>query len=305
MLEITLLTRESKLALWQANAVKQSLEAQHPDITITVCGHTTLGDRDKSTPLSELGNKNSFVSELQGKLRAIPNAIAVHSLKDLSVYPAKHLTLGACLPRADARDALISPHDSATLLTLPKGAHVATGSPRRRAQLAKIRPDFELCNIRGNVPTRIDACLAGKFDAIILAAAGLSRLGLTHVVSSYLHFDDMLPAIGQGIVAVEYRQEDTHIGKLLQTINDPDTWACAQAERAVNQVLDGDCHTPIAAYAQCDNGDVSITAAVMSLDGQHHLKERARGPVAEAHQIGKNLGQQLIDTGALAVLGRL
>ncbi len=303
-MDITLLTRESKLALWQANAVKQSLEAQHPDIRVTLCGHTTLGDRDKSTPLSELGNKNCFASELQAKLRHTPNAIAVHSLKDLSVHTPEDLALGACLPRADARDVLISPHDNACLLTLPKGARIGTGSPRRRAQLAKLRPDFELCDIRGNVPTRVDACLSGEFDAIVLAAAGLERLSMTHVINHTLPFDDMLPAIGQGIVAVEYRQEDVMVGELLKTINHPDTWGCAQAERAVNEVLDGDCHTPIAAFAQCDNNDISITATVLSHDGQNHLKERARGPITEAYQLGKDLGQLLLDNGALEVLGQ-
>ncbi len=302
MTEITLLTRQSKLALWQAKAVKEALEQHDPSLTVRISGQSTLGDRDKTTPLKELGNKTSFVSELQNLLVSTPNAIAVHSLKDLSVQSHPDLALEAYLPRADPRDVIISHHAQADLASLPLEARIGTGSPRRRAQLASIRPDFKLCDIRGNITTRIEACLQGDYDAIILAAAGLHRLELNEKISEYLSTNRMLPAIGQGIIAAECRQKDTAIRELLKQISDPNTEACAIAERAVNVVLGGDCHTPIAAYAECNENRITLKAMVSSEDGEEQLIREVSGPPEEAQALGETIAQQLLDAGAAALL---
>lgn len=296
-------TRKSPLALWQANHVKTVLQKNNTHLDITLVGLTTQGDREQTKALTQLGGKSLFVKELQKALLNHEADIAVHSIKDLSVQDCSGLVLAAICERDDPRDALLSKQYS-SLMQLPKNAVVGTASPRRMALLKSKRPDLQIKILRGNVGTRIEKCESGDFDAILLAVAGLKRLQLTHHITEYLDPKHFIPAIGQAAIGIECREGDEELKQLLQILHHPITADCINAERAVNRVLGGDCHTPIAAYAIITEEQLHLHCMVGSLDGQTILEHKTMGTPHDARELGKAAGEALLEKGAAALLNK-
>jgi hydroxymethylbilane synthase len=290
MTKIRIATRKSKLALWQTQHVKAAIERNHPNITVSLVEIVTEGDRQQNVPLTEIGGKSLFVKALQQALLNDEADIAVHSMKDMSVFQAEALMIGAVLARADARDAFVSTQ-YATIAALPQGAVVGTASPRRSALIKSIRPDIEIKLLRGNVDTRLLKLENGDYDAIILAAAGLDRLALSHCIRERLSDDIFTPAIAQGAIAIECREQDHFSRETVQFLHDEETYLCVSAERAVNQVIGGDCHTPIGAYAKII-GDQLLLNAVLGQDNQL-FRADATGAKEKAAQLGEQVGLAL------------
>ncbi len=306
---LTLGTRGSALARWQTGWVSTRLGGAWPDLDCQVKLFTTSGDRTQSVdkPLPEIGGKGLFTEELENALRSGEIDLAVHSLKDLPIDTASGLAIGAICKREDARDALIS-RSGSTLASLPPGARVGTSSLRRSAQLLAARPDLTLLSLRGNVDTRIRKAMNGQYDAIVLAAAGVLRLGLGEHIAEYLPFDVMLPAPGQGALAVQCRADDGVALELLAAIDDPDCRAAVTAERAFLNALGGGCSAPVAAYAQsttlrhCSGqvrnpqSKIQMTGLVASPDGRRAIRVSGEGndPLA----LGAELAQQALAQGA-------
>lgn len=291
-------TRGSALARWQTDRVISQLQVAHSGLVCEARLFTTTGDRNLTAPLSTLGGKGIFTEELEFALRAAEIDVAVHSLKDLPVEDPVDLTLGAICQREDARDVLVS-RDRYTLASLPKGARVGTCSNRRTAQLLAARPDLIILPLRGNIDTRVRKALSGDYDAIVLAAAGLLRLGLTQNISEYLQFDVMLPAPGQAALAVQCRADDERVRRLLRPLNHIPTRAAVTAERTFLAVLGGGCSAPIAAYAE-----FSVTGRgqglVASLDGRRQIRVAAQG--SDAISLGQELAEQALKRGAVELL---
>jgi hydroxymethylbilane synthase len=281
--------------------VRARLEALHPGATFTECLVTTDGDRDQATPLQAIGGQGVFTSALERALRAGEIDFAVHSLKDLPIEQSGDLSLAAIGSREDARDALVS-RNKWTLASLPKGARVGTCSTRRSAQLKAIRPDFTLLPLRGNVDTRVRQVESGAFDAIVLAAAGLHRLGLHHVITQYLSLDEMLPAPGQGALAVQCRADDVRTCAIIAPLDEAAVRGATDAERGVLEGLGGGCSAPVAAYAETLDGGLSLRAVVASHDGQTMVRVDARGALANARALGLALAAQARAQGAGALI---
>ena len=296
---LTFATRPSALARWQTDYVADLLRAAHPGLTIDIQVIVTQGDRILDKPLPAIGGKGLFTVELERALRDGRVDAAVHSLKDLPVEDAPGLTIGLTPPRADARDAIICPAGH-TLDALPAGAVVGTSSPRRQAQLLAYRPDLTVKPIRGNVDTRIRKAREGQYDAIVLAAAGVIRLGLKDAVTQYLPLDVMLPAPGQGVLGVQCRADDERTLALLAAVEDPAARAAAQAERAFLAGLGGGCSIPVAAYARPVDGGLHLTGLVASPDGRRTLRVEGTGddPLA----LGRALAEEALVRGAAAIL---
>ncbi len=300
MVKIHAGTRGSRLALWQTEHVLQALESAWPGLTREVQRFETRGDKTLDVPLPEIGGKGLFTAELEHALRQERIDIAVHSLKDLPTDAAEGLTLGAILGRVTAQDALVA-REQWTLETLPAGARVGTSSRRRQAQLLHHRPDLNIVSIRGNVDTRVRKVQRGDYDAAVMAAAGLDRLGLTDSITARLPFAVMLPAPGQGALAVQCRAGDTRTLLLLAALDDEADRAATTAERAFLHALGGGCATPVAAYARRDgDGFIEMDALIASLDGQTMIRVQGRGE--EAHALGEALAQQALQQGAGEVL---
>lgn len=294
-------TRKSSMALWQANFIKSKLSAIYPDLQIKLVGKVTQGDRDLNTALTNLGGKSLFVKELQQALLTEEADIAVHCIKDMSVYPHPQLVLGAVCERDDPRDAFVS-NQYQTLEELPQQAIIGTASPRRACLIKSIRPDAKIKLLRGNVNTRLAKLDNGNYDAIILAAAGLQRLELSHRIQFCFDPTQFVPAIGQGALGIECRQNDDKILKLIRPLHHELTATCIEAEQAVNQTLGGDCHTPIGAYASINDNELILRGVVGSENGKTILQKTVRGKPAEAKQIGFALAEHLIAKGANALL---
>ena len=298
-------TRGSALALWQTNYVMAALTAANPAVTAAYEIYSTKGDRVIDVPLPQVGGKGLFTAELEAALHAGDIDCAVHSLKDLPTEQPAGLALGAIMPRADARDVLIS-RSGKTLLELPQGAVIGTSSHRRGAQLKAIRPDIQLADIRGNVDTRIKKAMdpTGPYDAIMLASAGLDRLGFTDVITERLPVDAMLPAPGQGAVAVQMRSEWDGIAHFnaLHCIN---TAFCVTAERAFLAGLGGGCSVPVAAYATVTDGIVEVTGRVCALDASKMITVTIQGScdsLDAAAALGAALAEMAIEQGAATLL---
>lgn len=292
---IRLATRESALAMWQANFVKSALEAAHPGLVVQIVGMTTQGDRDKQSPLTQLGGKGVFVKELEVALLEGRADIAVHSMKDVpSVFP-DGLGIAAICEREDPRDAFVS-NSAASFSALPVGAKLGSSSLRRRLQLKEKRPDIDYLDVRGNVETRLRKLDDGEYDAIILAVAGLKRLGLSHRITDPIDPVTSIPAAGQGAVGIEARLDDEHTLALLSSINHADTFACVSCERAVSIGLGASCELPIAAFAQLSEGRISLQTYVGIQD--RHLRVQGQSERAEAISMANDVTQQLIDQGA-------
>ena len=275
---LTIGTRASKLALVQTNIVRASLLRLRPDLDIRIEHITTRGDVVQDRPLSEIGGNGLFISQIEEALRAGRIDLAAHSAKDLPSTLLPDMALPAFLPRADARDVLIS-RDNVTLARLPVGARVGTSSPRRTCQLLSMRSDLNLLDIRGNVDTRLRKLDEGQYDAIVLAAAGLERLGLLDRVTEWLDPQAFVPAVGQGALAIEVRANDSFMIELASALNDPDTSTSVRAERAFLARLGGSCSLPVGAYTTLVEGKLHITGLIGSI-------EAARGTIIRGEYVG-------------------
>lgn len=293
-------TRTSKLALWQTNHVKHQLETHWPGLNCRLETFITKGDKTLDKPLPEIGGKGLFTAELEAALLDGRIDIAVHSLKDLPVADAGGLTVGAISARADVRDVLITHHPQWTLGNLPPGATVGTSSLRRQAQLLQARPDLRVLPIRGNVDTRLRKVKEGHYDAAVLAAAGLTRLGLEEHVAQYLPLEVMLPAPGQGALAVQCRADDGETLALLTPLNDENTRRCVLAERAFLDALGSGCSLPVAAYATIQEDDIMLNGLVGAVDGSRLITVQGHG--RQPQQLGIDLAQEALAQGASALL---
>lgn len=298
---IRIATRQSPLALWQAEHVRQLLCAQHPELEVTLVPMVTKGDVILDTPLAKVGGKGLFVKELELALLEQRADIAVHSMKDVPVEFPDGLGLVCICERDDPHDALVSNHYD-SLDALPQGAIVGTSSLRRQCQLRAARPDLHIKDLRGNVGTRLSKLDNGEYDAIILAAAGLRRLGLEARIRAHLSVQQSLPAVGQGAIGIECRLDDARVRALLAPLNHADTADRVVAERAMNNRLQGGCQVPIGSYAELTGDQLYLRALVGAPDGSRMLQAEIRGPRTEAEQLGSALAEQLLDAGAGSIL---
>lgn len=299
MRELVIGTRKSHLALTQSNWVRSQLLETNENLSIELEKIVTKGDRVLDVTLSKVGGKGLFVKEIEQALIDKQIDLAVHSLKDMPAELPKGLIIGAIPIREDVRDCLLS-RDGLTLEELPSGAVVGTSSLRRQAQVLAIRPDLVIEPIRGNIDTRIAKLRDGKFDAIILAVAGLKRLTLDDVISEYLSISTMLPAVGQGALAIECRADDEAVLSLLNQIHDSSTSRAAMAERSFLQAIEGSCHLPVAGYAVIQEQNVHLTGLVAHSAGKPVIKATEIG--TDPVQVGKLLAQKLMELGAKEIL---
>ncbi len=297
-------TRQSPLALWQANYIKDTLSARYPELEITLVTMVTQGDKILDTALSKIGGKGLFVKELEQALFDGRADLAVHSMKDVPMTLPDGLALPVICTRENPSDALVS-HHYARLADLPQGARVGTSSLRRACQLKYLRPDLVIQDLRGNVGTRLSKLDAGLYDAIILASAGLIRLGLQDRIREELDTAALLPAVGQGALGLECRSGDTRVLDYLSSLNDPETSICVRAERAFNHRLMGGCQVPIAGFAVLEGDQLWLRGRVGSLDGKTLLKDQIRGHAADAESLGETLASLLLGQGADRLLAEL
>ncbi|MEQ1772503.1 MAG: hydroxymethylbilane synthase [Burkholderiales bacterium] len=301
---VVIATRESALAMWQARHIESRLTEHYPHISISILGMTTEGDRKLGSSLAKIGGKGLFVKELEDAINEGRADIAVHSLKDVPMHLPQGFTLGAILARADPRDAFVS-SQVATLSALLPGARVGTSSLRRESQLRAKYPHLLIEPLRGNVQTRLRKLDEGAYEAIILAAAGLKRLGLEHRITTPLAPEDMLPAVGQGALAIECRSERADLLALLDVLHDQATAACVFAERALSRSLAGSCNVPLAGYAEISGARLRLRGFVGAPDGSRHVSAEREGAVGDAESLGVALAAQLKSQGAGDILAAL
>ena len=287
--------------MWQARHVRDQLQTHYPALAIEIIGIRTEADKFLNLSLDQMGGKGAFVKELEQALLNDSADLAVHSMKDVTLDLPLPLALPVIMQREDARDVLIS-NTYNGLDQLPAGARVGTSSLRRQCQLRALRPDLEILDIRGNVGTRLKKLDAGKYDALILAAAGIKRLGLQDQIKQFLETDVLLPAIGQGALGLETRSDDQALIEMISVLNDAVTQTCVTAERSLNRKLNGGCHAPVAAYAEVLGQELTLRALVGRLDGSELLRAAATGHMTLAETLGATLGQQLLDRGADDIL---
>lgn len=297
-------TRGSKLALWQAEWVKKGLAQKHPDISIELVIIKTKGDKILDVPLAKVGGKGLFVKEIEEALIDGRIDLAVHSMKDMPAEIPKALSIGAVPLREAPQDVLIS-QTGKKLYDLPQGARIGTSSLRRAAQLRHLRPDLTIMDLRGNLDTRLKKLEKGEYDAVVLAAAGVKRLGFTPLITQTLPTETMLPAVGQGALCIEIRAKDPEIESIVATLNHDSTLIAITAERAFLHQLEGGCQVPIGAYAVLVDDQVNLTGLVAELDGSQLIKETKTGPAKEAAMLGIALAQSLMDQGAGPILEKL
>jgi len=297
-------TRKSALALWQANHVQSLLREAHPGIEIELVKIVTEGDRILDRPLAEIGGKGLFLKELERAMLDGEADLAVHSMKDVPAKMAEGLVLDAVLPRANPFDALVS-RDGRLLADLPAGSRIGTSSLRRKAQLLALRPDLVVTDLRGNVDTRLRKLDEGQYDAIILACAGLQRLGLGERITEILQMPGWLPASTQGIIGLQCRQDDDYIRSLIKPLADAGTMVVASAERAVAQVLEATCQVPLAVHAVLENGTVKLKSRVSTPDGKASVKAMGEAPAADAVALGEQVAAELLKNGAGEIIASL
>ena len=297
-------SRESRLAMWQAEHVQRLLQTQNPTRDVQILGMTTRGDQILDRPLAAIGGKGLFIKELEVAMAEGRAHLAVHSMKDVPMDMPEGFVLAAISEREDPRDAFVSPK-YASLAALPDGAIVGTSSLRREAQLRARFPKLIIKPLRGNLDTRLRKLDEGEFDAIILAAAGLVRLGLADRIRARIDPADMLPAPGQGALGIEICDGQPDMQRIADGLADEATSACVRAERAFNAYLEGGCQVPIAGYATLVQGQLQMEGRVGSVDGQTLLKETIVGPAADAEQLGEQLAQRLLAQGAGELLQAL
>ena len=306
MQQLVIGTRGSALALWQTNWVKTRLEELHPGLRVDITIIKTTGDKLQTASLAQIGGKGVFTKELEDALLDGRIDLAVHSLKDLPTRLPEGLHLAAVSEREDVRDALIVGELMKGAVTsisdLPDGARIGTSSLRRAAQLRHQRPDLEILELRGNVDTRLRKLSEGNYEAIILASAGLLRLGYGDLITRRLDVAEMLPAVGQGALGIEARGDDERVNALLSVLNHTPTRAATEAERAVLRSLGGGCAVPIAAHAHVSGENVSLDALVAELSGKRIIRQQKQGQLGEACALGEALAAELIAAGAREIL---
>jgi len=297
-------TRASDLALWQSEHVAARLRALDPDLTVTLLPMTTTGDRILDRPLADIGGKGLFIKELEVAMAEGRADLAVHSMKDVPAELPDGFVIGAVLEREDPRDVLVSIAGGG-IDSLPMGARVGTSSLRRRSQLLARRPDLAVADLRGNVPTRLRRFRDGEYAAIVLAAAGLVRLGLHDARCHRLAPADMLPAVGQGAIGIECRGDDAECLALVAALDCATTAARVAAERAMNACLGGSCHVPIAGHARIVDGMLTLDGLVAAVDGTELVRQTAAGRMADAATIGRQVGAAMLAAGAARLLAHL
>jgi len=303
--KIIIATRGSKLALWQAEWIRSQILSIHPDVEIELNKIKTTGDKILDVPLAQVGGKGLFVKEIEEAMLRGEADLAVHSMKDVPTDLPEGLHLSAICKREDPRDAFIARKGIQRFHDLPKGASVGTSSLRRMCQLLNKRPDIKITQLRGNVDTRLRKLDEGEFDAIILAAAGVKRLGYESRITEKISTEISLPAIGQGAVGIECRTDDAFINDLLRKLNHEETWICVLAERAFLKKLEGGCQVPIAAHARLNNGKLFIEGLVGSLDGRTLIKNSTEGRPEDAERLGTALAETLLSQGAGEILAEV
>jgi hydroxymethylbilane synthase len=299
--KLRIATRKSPLALWQAEHVRSALLARDPSLQIELVTMTTQGDRIIDTPLAKVGGKGLFVKELEIGMLEGRADLAVHSMKDVPVEFPQGLGLTAILPREDPRDVLISNRVS-SIEELAPGDRVGTSSLRRQCQLRALRPDVKVLDLRGNVNTRLDKLDNGVYDAILLAAAGVKRMGWAQRITQFLPPERLLPAIGQGAIGIESRSDDAWVRRLVAELNDAETATRVSAERALNEALHGGCQVPIAGYAEISRGELRLRALVGRPDGSALVQGSVSGGPADAVELGRALAEDLLARGAGRIL---
>lgn len=295
-------SRGSELALWQAKFIKRELERKNKNLAVEIKIINTKGDKILDVALSKIGDKGLFTKELENELLNGTIDIAVHSLKDLQTELPQGLILAAVTKRHPVEDVLIAKKKGMKIKNLPEGAIVATGSLRRRSQLLHLRPDIKIEELRGNVPTRIKKFKESNWDAIILARAGVERLKLGKNISSFIKTDEMLPAVGQGALGIEVREDNKFAKKVLKNIHDEKTFAAVRAERALLKFLEGGCQVPIGAFAQVKSNGLYLDAIVGSVDGSITFRKKIRGAKSNPEKLGQKLAKDLLKAGASKVL---
>jgi hydroxymethylbilane synthase len=297
-------TRKSPLALWQAEHVRERLQAEHPGLRVELVTMSTQGDRVLDSPLAKIGGKGLFVKELEQALQDGRADIAVHSMKDVPAELPDGLVIGAILEREDPRDAFVSSHFSSTG-DLPQGARVGTSSLRRQCQLRAARPDLQILDLRGNVGTRLSKLDDGHYDAIVLACAGLKRLGMEERITCAIPTGEMLPAIAQGVVGIECRLGDVRVANLIRPLAHFDTSLRTRAERSMNAALAGGCQAPVAGYSELRNGLIELRGLVGWPDGSEIIRGEISGPPEQAESMGRQLAEDLLARGARPILDEL
>lgn len=294
-------TRQSLLALWQSNHIASLLRKQYPDCQVTLKKIVTKGDRILDVPLAQIGGKGLFTKEIETELLDGTVDLAVHSLKDMPTVLPEGLCLTAITTRANVGDAFVS-NKYASFSELPQGAVLGTSSLRRKAQLLAVRPDLKIVDLRGNVDTRLRKLDEGQMDAIILAAAGLERLGHADCIREIIPTTVCLPAVGQGALAIECRSDNKEVREMLAFLNDLSTKQATDAERAFLGLIEGGCQVPIGVHAEVENDNVKIEAVIASLDGSKVLRNNITGPAVNAADLGRKLGQQMLAEGGEQIL---
>lgn len=302
---ITIGTRKSLLALWQSNYIKSCLEKEYPDCEVRLQKIVTKGDKILDVPLSKIGGKGLFTKEIETALLDGEVDLAVHSLKDMPTKLPEGLCLTAITERAVVGDAFVS-NKYNTFAEMPAGAVLGTSSLRRKAQLLAKRPDLDIRDLRGNVDTRLHKLDEGQYDAIILAAAGLTRLGYADRIKETLPCDFCIPAVGQGALAIECRTDNKEVRAMLEFLNHPATKSCTDAERAFLGLVEGGCQVPIGVHADVmENDRMHVNAIIASLDGSTLLRDEIDGDAADAVALGQTLGKRMLDNGGKAILDEI
>jgi hydroxymethylbilane synthase len=302
--KLVIASRESALAMWQAHHIQARLQALYPDASVEILGMTTTGDQILDSPLARIGGKGLFVKELEQALADGRADLAVHSMKDVPMNLPEGFALAATGEREDPRDAFVSVRYQ-RLEDLPEGSVVGTSSLRRQSQLQARFPHLKIESLRGNLQTRLRKLDEDQYAAIILAAAGLKRLGLEDRITQLISPENSIPAVGQGALGIEIRADRDDMRALLQPLNHADTAACVEAERAMSRALAGSCTVPLGAYAHIDNGVLCMTGFVASVDGSEMVRDSVEGAPKDADALGRALAEKLIAHGADRILAAL
>ncbi|MFA6011460.1 MAG: hydroxymethylbilane synthase [Desulfobacteraceae bacterium] len=297
-------TRGSKLALWQAHWVKSEIEKKHPELNVELSIIKTKGDKILDVPLAKVGGKGLFVKEIEDALLSGKIDLAIHSMKDVPAEIPEGLCIGAIPLRENPQDVILS-KNNLQLMDLPERARVGTSSLRRSSQLKKVRPDLTILPLRGNIDTRLKKLDEGEYDAIVLAAAGVRRLGFENRISQYLEPEEVLPSVGQGALCIEIRIADSRIEAIVSKLNHADTNTVVSGERSFLHRLEGGCQIPIAAHGQVEGKDFTLTGLVADLTGETIIKETITGPREESVSLGITLADRLLARGAKTILDQV
>jgi len=300
-LKVRIGTRKSKLAMWQTNFVAEKIKENFPNLDVEIVKITTKGDKILDVPLAKIGGKGLFVKEIEEALLNGDIDLAVHSLKDVPTYFPEGLGLGAITEREDPRDCLVSIKYK-SLKDLPKGAVIGTSSLRRKSQILKARPDLIVKDLRGNVDTRLRKLENGEYDAIILAYAGLKRLGLNHKATYIFQPDELIPAVAQGFLGIEIRLNDEKIKSIVDKLNHKESSIRAEAERSFLRKLEGGCQVPLGCYSSINDGKLKIIGFISNLNGTKFIKDYVEGDIKEYKDLGVQLAEKLLSKGGEKIL---